>query len=298
MAKGTLIKALCHLILAVGAIAMVTPFFWMVSTSLKTQEETEQIPPVVFPARPQWGNYVEMWQRASVALGADRAPAASFVARIHRAVWQPFGRCFVNSFLVAASVTAGVLLTSLLAGYAFGRMHFAGQQVLFVIFLATMMIPFEVTLVPNFMLVRTLGLYDTYGALIVPWLTNVFSIFMLRQFFRQIPRDYYDAARIDGCGHWRFLWRIGLPMVAPALVTVGIFSFLGSWNAFLWPLVVTTDHRLSVVQKALATFSSEAVTRYHFQMAASTAALLPIVVAYLFLQRRFVEGVSGVGIRG
>jgi len=278
---------------------MLFPFFWMLSTSLKESRETELTPPRMFPETARWSNYPEMWNRISTALAPDRnTEPADIAAWLRCTFWKPFGRCFVNSLLVALCVTGGVLFTSILAGYAFGRLEFFGHRIVFLAFMATMMIPFEVTLIPNYLTMVGLGWDDTYLALIVPWTANVFSIFMLRQFFRQIPSDFYDAALIDGCGHWRFLWRIGVPMVSPALVTVGIFSFLGSWNAFLWPLVATTNPDLSVVQKALATFSGEAGTRYHLLMAASTVVVIPIVVAYIFLQRRFIEGVTSSGIKG
>jgi len=300
MRKRVLTKLLCHAVLIAGAGIMVFPFFWMISTSLKTGVEAQGAPQLL-PETLQWGNYQEMWRSASVSLGAERSPVKGVGAWLRRALWQPLGRSFVNSFLVALCVTTGVLFTSLLAGYAFGRMRFKGQRAIFVAFLATMMIPFEVTMLPNFLTVLKLGWYDKYPALIVPWTANVFSIFLMRQFFRQIPRDFYDAAQIDGCGHWRFLWRVGLPMVGPAVATIGIFSFLGSWNAFLWPLVVTSPENtnMRVVQYALQTFSrGDASTEYHLQMAAATAVILPIVVTYLFLQRRFVEGVAGTGLKG
>ncbi|MFW6159316.1 MAG: carbohydrate ABC transporter permease, partial [Planctomycetota bacterium] len=164
--------------------------------------------------------------------------------------------------------------------------------------LSTMMIPFEVTLVPNYSTIVALGWYDAFPALIVPWMANVFSIFILRQFFRGIPRDYYEAAQIDGCGDWRFMWQVATPMAAPALATITIFTFLASWNAFLWPLIVTRSPERRVVQVGLAFLTSAESTNTNRVMAASAIVIIPVVVLYLILQRRFIEGVAGTGLKG
>ena len=204
-----------HAVLAVVGLAMAFPFVWMVLTSLKTLPETATFPPKLLPAAPQWSNYADAWQAA------------------------PFPRYFGNSGFVAGAVTLSVIATALLAGYAFGQLRFPGRDALFILYLATMMIPFEVVLIPNFMLVRQLGWYDTYAAMIVPWGANVFSVFLLTQFFRGLPKDFREAAELDGCGHWQYLWAVGAPLARPALATAGLFAFLGSWNSLLWPLVVT-----------------------------------------------------------
>jgi multiple sugar transport system permease protein len=278
---STTSRVASYAVLTLGAVLVAFPFFWMVSTSLKTREETNRIPPKLLPADPQWENYPDAWVRPGAALKVT------------------FTRMFVNSLLVAVCVTAGTLVTSILAAYAFVFMRFPGRGVLFVLFLSTMMIPFEVALVPNVGTIRALGLENSYGALIVPWLANVFSIFILRQCFRTIPSDYWDAARIDGCGHWRFMWQIATPMAAPALVTITIFTFLGSWNAFLWPLVVTDPGGTKVVvQFGLSLFEGQESTAYHTLMAASAIVIIPVVVLYLILQRRFIEGVAGTGLKG
>jgi multiple sugar transport system permease protein len=275
-------KTVSYLILLLGVAVVAFPFFWMASTSLKTPEEVNAVPPRLLPASPQWQNYGEAWQSAR---GASSEQAN-------------FTVYFRNSLLVAAGVTLGVLFTSILAAYAFAFMDFFGKRVLFVLFLSTMMIPFEVALIPNYMTITRLGLYDTLPALIVPWMANVFSIFILRQFFLTIPRDYFEAAQIDGCSHWRFLWQIATPMAAPALATITIFTFLGSWNAFLWPLLVTSSPGTRVVQVGLSLLRSEESTNLHTLMAASAIVILPVVVLYLFLQRRFIEGVAGSGLKG
>lgn len=274
-------KAMSHVVLVLGALVVAFPFFWMLSTSLKTGSEADRSPPTLLPASPQFTNYAEAWQSAAKTTAGE----------------VTFTTYFANSLAVAACVTAGVLLTSILAGYAFANMRFRGKGLVFVLFLSTMMIPFEVVLVPNFRTMVALGWYDTYPALIVPWMANVFSIFILRQFFRSIPGDYFEAAQIDGCGHWRYMWQVAVPMAAPALVTITIFTFLGSWNALMWPMLVTDSAEMRVVQVGLSILEGEESTRFQVLMAGSALVIIPVVVLYLFLQRRFIEGVSHTGIK-
>lgn len=249
------------------------PFFWMVLSALKTPEEALRFPPVVIPAAPQWRNFIDAWQTA------------------------PFGQYLVNTTLVATSVTLSVLFTALLAGYAFGQLDFPGKTALFTVYLATMMIPFEVVLIPNFLMVNRLGWYDTYTAMIVPWGANVFSVFLMTQFFRSLPPDFFEAAQLDGCGHLQFLWKIGAPLARPSLATVALFAFLGSWNSFLWPLLVTRNDRLRPIEVGLRYFLEAEGPRPHLLMAASTLAMLPILVLFFLAQRTFVEGISA-GVKG
>ena len=284
---------LVHVPLLAGAVVIAFPFFWMVMTALKSEHEARAL--TLLPSRWLWENFAQAW------------------------TMKPFAVYFRNTFIVACLVTLFVVVTSLMAGYAFARIEFRGKRALFMLLLATMMVPFEVVLVPNFMTVtwmksgfcqlaeRVLGEWAggpaataaAFGALIVPWSANVFSIFLVTQFFRQLPQDYFDAAALDGCGHWQFLWRLGAPMVAPALVTAALFSFLGSWNALLWPLVVNEPDQAPVVQVALAQLVLKEVERgKHLHMAASTFTMLPVVLLYLAAQRRFIEGVTAGGIKG
>jgi len=265
-----------HVVLLLGALFSVLPFFWMISTSLKTPQEVNLNVPKAIPEQAQWSNYPEAVKRAST-------------------IGVPFIRCFYNSAIVAIAVTVGVLVTSVLTAYAFSWMNFWGKGFLFLIFLAPIMIPFEVTLIPNFKIIQTLGWYDTYSALIIPWTANVFSIFFLRRIFERMPREVFDAARVDGCGDLRFLWSIGVPMIRPAMITIGLYTFLGSWNAFMWPLIVTERPELSVIQKGLSNFIQEAGTEYQLLMAAATLTILPAVVIYLIAQKWFQEGAEQVG---
>ena len=267
-------KFLVHAILIAGLVLVAFPFFWMVSTSLKTREEAVAVPPQVFPEECRFENYREAWNQA------------------------PFGRYFVNTAIVAVAVTASVIVTSLLAGYAFAMMEFPGKKVLFVLYLSTMMIPFEVVLVPNFITINALAWQDTYAALVVPWMANVFSVFLIRQTLMSLPRDFRDAALVDGCGHLRYLWYVAAPLTKPVLITAGLLAFLGSWNAFLWPLVVTNSEKMRVIQFGLQMFLRDESTDYHLLMAASTFTILPIVIVYVIAQKYFIEGVSGTGLKG
>ncbi|MFN8499693.1 MAG: carbohydrate ABC transporter permease [Anaerolineae bacterium] len=270
--QRTLRQVSTHTILIIGALVAMFPFVWMVLTSLKTFQEyaTQQF----LPAVPQWSNYATALTMA------------------------PFGRYLANTLFISVSTTALVLFTSALAAYAFARMNFFGREVIFIIFLTTLMIPFEITMIPNFLTIRDLGWIDSYAALIFPFGASVFAIFLLRQFFAQIPSDYYDAAVLDGASHLRFLVAIVLPLSQPALVSVALFTFLGSWNSLLWPLIVTNSPEMRPIQVGLYSFINEASTNTHLLMAASVIAVAPILVLYFFAQKQFIEGISGSGLKG
>lgn len=271
---------LTYLILILGAFVVVFPFVWMIITSLKTLEEASGYPTgtafwKVFVPSWQFQNYVEAWNAA------------------------PFGRYFLNTIFVAVSVTACVLVTSTLAAYAFAAINFPGKNVIFILILATMMIPHEAGYIPNFVIVKTLGWYNQYPALIIPWTASAFNIFLLRQFFTGLPADLWESAQLDGAGRLRYLLQIAVPLAGPALITAGLFSFVGSWNSLLWPLIVIQNPNLQVVQVGLTNFvSSDRPTDWHLLMAASAFTALPIVAIYILAQRYFVEGIARSGIRG
>lgn len=267
-------KVFPYLLLSAGALFTTFPFLWMVTTSFKTYTEAASPSLVLLPQVWQWSNIPQTFREA------------------------PFATYFFNSFVVAFAVTAAVALTSLLAGYAFGRLEFPGKRVVFAIILATMMIPFEVSLIPNYVLVHTVGWYDTYAALIVPWCANAFSIFLMRQAFMSMPADFYEAAKVDGCGHLRFLVWIGAPLVKPMIVTVCLFAFLGSYNSLVWPLVVTARPEMRVVQVGLTLFSDDAGTEVNLLMCASAFVILPTVALYFAAQRYFLESSLSSGIKG
>ena len=262
-----------HLLLGVCGLAMAFPFIWMVLTSLKTGSEAAAYPPVLLPSVPQWENYTEALRAA------------------------PFARYFANSLFTSLAVLVLVLVTALFAGYAFGQLEFPGKHVLFALYLATMMIPFEVVLIPNFLMIGQLGWYDTYQAMILPWGANVFSVFLLTQFFRALPRDFFEAAQLDGCGHWQYLWKVAAPLARPALATAGLFAFLGSWNGLLWPLLVTKTEAVRPIEVGLQTFLEAEGPRPHLLMAAAALTMIPIMALFFAAQRTFVEGVAA-GVKG
>jgi len=299
-ASRHLLPALRNVLLLFLALAFLFPFMWMLSTAAKTERETAQVPPRLLPSPVD----------PNASFSHNLFSRLALFARNFHDAWTkaPFGRYLVNTALVACAVTLGVLFTSLLAGYAFALLDFPAKRFLFILLLSTLMIPFEVTLLPNFLLVKDLkvllgekGLQTwwlpEYAALIVPWTASAFSIFLMRQHFASMPRDFLDAARIDGCGHLAFLRYVGLPVVAPAAVTVAVFAFLGSWNAFTWPLLITDDQRFYVVQIGLRTFLDSEQARYNLMMAAATITILPTVLLYLGAQRFLVQGLTAGGIK-
>ena len=277
-------KLLIYLILIAGAFIAIIPFFWMISTSLMTLGETilRQWTPKV----PRFENYVEAWTEAR------------------------FAKYFLNSVVITGITLAGLLVTSTLAAYAFARIKFAGRNILFTILLATMMIPESVTMIPNFLMVRgdifpLPGLPAWKGswlnqlpALTVPFMANAFSIFLLRQFFATIPEEYWDAARLDGAGHLRYLLQIMIPMSKAPIMTVIIFSFIGSWNAFLWPLLVTTRPNWRPLMVGLYTFITEAGPQTHLLMAGAVITLIPVLILYFLTQKQFTEGIATTGLKG
>ncbi|MBC7092602.1 carbohydrate ABC transporter permease [Candidatus Bipolaricaulota bacterium] len=252
---------------------MVLPFLWMVSTSLKTLIEALRFPPTWIPEPARWENYLAAWNAA------------------------PFGRYFFNSFFIAIATTIGEVTITALAGYAFAKMNFLGKNVLFMLLLGTLMIPGQMLLVPNFITIKRLGWYNTYWALIIPWIASVFSIFLLRQFFRTIPDEFWDSARIDGCSRLRYLAQVVAPLSRPALATVALFNFVGSWNAFLWVLVMTDKVELRTVPVGLRYFMMEMGTDYPLLMAAATMAIVPILILFFFAQRQFIQGIARTGLK-
>ena len=261
-----------YVVLTVGAIIALVPFIWMILTSFKSQGEVAI--GALFPRRVLLSNYVDAWRAA------------------------PFAQYYFNTIFVATCTVLGVVTTSSLAAYAFARMEFAGRNIIFTAFLATMMIPGEVTLIPNFLTIRSLHLIDTYWAMIFPFTASAFYIFLLRQFFLTIPRDLYDAAVLDGAGHLRFLTRIVLPLSRAALVTVALFAFIGSWNALLWPLIVINSAKMKPIAFGLISFVVDAGPNTQLQMAAATISIVPILVLYFFTQKQFTEGIATTGLKG
>jgi multiple sugar transport system permease protein len=273
--RSVLGRVLIHIALIGGAFAAIFPFYWMIATAFKSNSEAISSPPTFIPREWHPENFALAWNAS------------------------PFGQYFLNTVIVAIGWVGGVVIISSLAAYAFARMEFFGRNVIFGAMLATMMIPGDVTLIPNFVIVtKWLGWYNTYQAQFITAIGNVFAIFLLRQFFMSIPKELEEAALIDGCSRFRFLWAILLPLSVPALITVALMNFLAAWNSFLWPLLVTSSAAMRPIQLGLIVFQSEAGGKYAELMAASTLVILPTVVAFLVAQKYFVEGIARTGLKG
>ena len=263
-----------HLVLIPLAIVMLIPMIWMIITSFETLNETRHFPPILIPSSIQWQNYTDVLQQA------------------------PFARWFMNTLIVTVVVVAGNLLFCSLAGYAFARIKFFGRDVVFILVLATLMIPFQVIIIPTFIIVRKLGLIDTLGALIVPNLAGAFGIFLLRQFFRSLPIELEEAARIDGASRLGVLFKIVLPLSGPVLATVAVITFLWTWNDFLWPLVTLYSPNNMTLQLGLTTFQGAHSTNTHLLMAANVMSILPVLALFVFAQRFFIRGIATSGLKG
>jgi multiple sugar transport system permease protein len=274
-ARGHWLRAaLSYLGLTAGAVVMLVPFIWMLSTSLKSGAAVFVYPPQWLPDPFVWGNYAD-------------------VVRI-----MPFPRYVLNTTFVAGSVTLLQLVVSSLAAFAFARLRFPGRDRLFLAYLATLMVPGQVTLIPNFLIVKYLGWIDTYQALIIPQVFSAFGTFLLRQFFLTIPRELDDAARIDGASAFGFFRKILLPLSTPALATLGVFTFTAQWNSFLWPLIVINDVQMRTLTVGLRALVGQYTVQYPLLMAGSVIALVPMLVVFLLAQRAFVRGIALTGLGG
>lgn len=264
--------ALMLLIVAV----MVLPFIWMLSTSLKGQQYILKMPPQLIPNPLTFESYTTLAERVAL------------------------GRTMFNSVFVAVATTVGQILVSAMAAYAFARMTWRGRDVVFLLYLATMMIPSIVLVLPQFILVRSLGWMNSFAALIFPGLFSAFGTFLLRQSFMTLPKDFEEAAFVDGANYFTIFWRIILPLSQPAIATLAVFSFMGSWNSYLWPLFVARQPQVQTLPVALATLQGgpSALTEWNIVMAGSVVAVLPILLVYLLAQRWFVSGVVSSGIKG
>lgn len=260
-------------VLALIALAVVFPFIWMLFTSFKPEAQIAQYPPKLFPDTWTLDNYINVWSRI------------------------PFARLFLNSIILAGGVTAVSLLLDAMAAYALSRLDFPGRDALFIIILIALMLPFQVMFIPLFVIVHDLGMLDSYSGLIVPRATNAFGIFMLRQFFLTLPRELDEAARIDGTSEWGIFWKIILPLSGPALATLAIFHFMYNWNDFLWPLLITSSAEMRTLPAGLALFVGQHVVEYGVVMAGAVLTLLPLLVAFLFAQRYFIQGIAMSGIK-
>jgi len=263
-----------YLLLTVAVVAVAAPFVWMVLGSLKPTSELRQMPPTWWPQNPSLDNFTQLFSQLS------------------------FGRYFFNSTVVALVVTVGNMLFCSMLGYALAMLNFRGKNLVFVGVLAMLMIPGVVTFVPQFVLVANAGLVDTLPGLFLPFLAAPFGVFLMRQYILGLPRDLLDAARVDGAGELRIFARIILPLCGPALATLGILTFLGSWNNFLWPLVVAQTEDTYTLPVALALFAKgQNSTNYGLLLAGATVVVIPILLLFLAFQRKFIEGIATTGIK-
>ncbi|NLN70983.1 MAG: carbohydrate ABC transporter permease [Chloroflexi bacterium] len=271
-------KVLTYLVLFVGAFISLLPFIWMISTSLMTLGEA--LGTAFFPASPQFQNYAEAWRRAQ------------------------FSKFFVNSLMITLITLSGEVTFSVFAAYAFARIEFPGRDLIFNIMLSTIMIPAMVLIIPNFLTVTWLGRIgpipwiNNWPALTIPFMGSIFSIFLLKQFFAQVPNELYDAAQIDGAGHLRFLFRVVLPLSKAPLMVILVLSFIGTWNSLAWPMLVTNTPDWRPISVGLMNFVDEAGQLIHLTMAGAFITIIPILIIYFFTQRQFTDSIARSGLKG
>ncbi|MCD9046547.1 MULTISPECIES: carbohydrate ABC transporter permease [unclassified Luteimonas] len=260
--------------LVVLALIALAPLLWMVAVSFMQKGEASAFPPPLLPAAPSLDAYRELFARAGM------------------------GRYFVNSLIVSIAITVGALLVNTMAGYAFAKLRFRGRDRLFQVLLAALVIPAQVAMLPLFLMMKGLGLVNTFGAVIIPALATVFGIFLVRQYARSIPEELLEAARIDGAGELRIFFQIVLPMLKPVLVTLAIFTFMAAWNDFMWPLIVLTDQDNYTLPVAIAALSREHVQEVEMMMAGAVVTVLPVLLLFLLLQRYYIQGLLLGSVKG
>jgi multiple sugar transport system permease protein len=272
--RDRIARAVLYAVLVAGLLAVVGPFLWMLLSSLKPEPEIRQVPATWLPETYTLANYRELFDRLD------------------------FPRFFANSALVAILVTAGNLFFCSLLGYALAKLRFPGRRALFLLVLGTLMVPGMVTFVPQFVLVSNMGLVNTYAGLVLPFLAGPFGVFLMRQYLLSIPDDLIEAARVDGAGEFRIFWRVVLPLCRPALATLGILTFLSTWNNFLWPLVVATTEERYTLPVALALYSvGQGRIDFGLLLAGAVVVVLPALVVFLVLQRHFLRGIATTGLK-
>lgn len=269
----TLKKILIHVLLIIISITMIMPFFFMISTSFKSTDEVFHIPYKWIPQKIMWENYVYMWQNA------------------------PWIRYFINTSVITITVIIGQIFISSLAAYSFARLHFKGRDVIFFIYLGTMMIPFQVIMIPTFSIVKKLGWINELKSVIIPAFFSPFATFLLRQFFLGIPKELEEAAKIDGCGYPRIYWEIMMKNSKPALTTIIIFTFMGTWNDFIRPLIFLNKSETWTLALGLAKFQGTYTTQWNQMMAGSLITMIPVLVVFILGQQYFIQGIVMSGMK-
>lgn len=272
--KNIIIKTLSYIGLSIFALLMVLPFLYMLSTALKPEREVFSTAGALIGSKLAWENFGLAW------------------------TYIPFNYFFINTIFVASSVTILVVFTSSLAGYSFARLRFPGRDMLFYLYLGTLMIPAQVIVIPQYILMNYLKWIDTYQALIIPSAFTAFGTFLLRQFFMSVPFELEDAARIDGCSRFGTYLRIIMPLSKPALASLAVFSFVGQWNSFFWPLIVTNTDKMKTLSVGLKMFQGVYGTEWHLMMAGSAIVIIPTLIVFMFFQKYLAEGIALTGMGG
>jgi ABC-type glycerol-3-phosphate transport system permease component len=272
------LKVIGYAALIIVALTMVVPFLWMITTSLKPAGTAFSYPPQILPTTFDFTQYQRLFENL------------------------PFARYFLNTALVTLGVVVGQLVVCSMAAYGFARLNFMGRDTIFVLYLMTMMIPFQITLIPMYLIITQLGWVNTYQGLIVPGVSSAFGIFLLRQSFLNIPRDYQDAARIDGANEFVIFTRVFLPLNGPTLATLAVFAFMGTWTDLLWPLLISRAENMRTLELGLAYFNARpnafVQPNWPLLMAGAVVVMLPVLIVYIIAQRYFVEGISLSGVKG
>jgi len=269
------ISAFRHLILVAMTLVMILPILWAFSTAIKPQKEIYAYPPTIVPSRIAWENFGKAWRSA------------------------PFGRYAFNSVFVTLTILACQLVNAAFAAYAFSWLSFRGRDTLFLFFLVAMMIPTQVLIVPTFFIFKVFGWIDTYWALIIPFVSNAFGIFLIRQSFLSVPRDLVDAARIDGCGHLGIIRNIMVPSAKASFISFSLLTFTWRWNDYFWPLIMTNSTKMRTLPVGLVFLrTSEGSIEWNVVMAGAVLVMLPVILLFVFMQKYFVEGVMSSGIKG
>ena len=267
-------KLLIHIVLLLGLGITIFPFFWMVLTSFKTTGEAMQIPPTIFPKK--------------------------FITVAYSQIVSslPFARIYLNTILSTVITVLAQLVFCAMAGYAFARIKFPFKNTIFILLLSVLMVPGQIFLIPQYLIIQKMGLLDTIPALFIPNLFSAFGTFLMRQFFLSLPEELEEAAIIDGCSRYQIFWRIMLPLVKPGLVTLSIFTFKFAWNDFMWPLIVNTSPKNMILGPALSTLQGQYTSQYPMQMAGAVLAVIPVIAVFFIFQKQFIEGVAQSGIKG
>lgn len=274
MKKIKISSILTYFFLVVGAIIMVFPFFWMITGSFKTSQEVSVFPPQWLPGSLNLANYEFAFKTA------------------------PFARYFLNSLIVVISSVTVCTFTTILGAFAFSRLRFPGRSVIFGALLAMMMVPFEMLIITNYRTIVNWKMHDTLWAMIIPFMSSIFYTYILKNFFDTVPDSLYQAARVDGCSDWKYLWRVMVPIAKPSLVTIVLLNAIASWNSFLWPMLATSSANVRTLPFGLYNFVTEGGARNEVMMAAATIVVLPMLILFLFARKYIVNGVARGGLKG